>query len=141
MKPWVVQAIISMLFAGVTTVIAKQGLIGISAEMGIALRACFVFFFMLGFVLLTMPFKEFSTVQTSNLFWLGISSFTTTASWIYYYRALKAGDIATVALIDKGSVVIAIVLAWIFFKEVITLRIALGSSLILSGLLIISKKS
>jgi len=140
MKSWVGYAIVSMVFAGMTSVIAKQGMAGISAEMGIAIRTLFVFFFTLIFVGLTVPFAEFKTLEKVNWLWLGISALTTTVSWIYYYRALKSGDVATVALIDKGSVIIAILLAWLIFKEAITLRIALGSSFIIAGLLIISRK-
>ena len=61
-------------------------------------------------------------------------------SWIFYYKALKMGDVATVALIDKGSVVIAILLAWWLLKEAITLQTALGALLIVAGLLVIAKK-
>jgi len=55
-------------------------------------------------------------------------------------KALKTGDVATVALIDKGSVIIAIVLAWLILKEAITLQVALGAALIVAGLLVIAKK-
>lgn len=72
--------------------------------------------------------------------WLGLSGVTTTLSWVFYYKALKIGDVATVALIDKGSVVVAILLAWLLLKEVITLRIVLGAALIIAGLLVIAKK-
>lgn len=75
-----------------------------------------------------------------NYFWLGLSGATTAASWIFYYKALKVGDVATVALIDKGSVVIAILLAWWLLKEVITLRIAIGALLVIAGLIVIAKK-
>ncbi len=73
--------------------------------------------------------------------WLGLSGVTTTISWIFYYKALKVGDVATVALIDKGSVVVAIVLASLLLKEVITLRMMTGAALIVAGLLVIAKKS
>ena len=73
--------------------------------------------------------------------WLGLSGVTTTISWIFYYKALKVGDVATVALIDKGSVVVAIVLASLLLKEVITLRMMTGAALIVAGLLVITKKS
>ena len=65
---------------------------------------------------------------------------TTTLSWIFYYKALKLGDVATVALIDKGSVVVAILLAWLLLKEVITLRILIGGALIVAGLLVMVKR-
>ena len=61
-------------------------------------------------------------------------------SWIFYYKALKVGDVATIALIDKGSVVVAMLLAWVLLREVITLRMAIGAALIVAGLLVIAKK-
>lgn len=73
--------------------------------------------------------------------WLGLSGVINTISWIFYYKALKVGDVATVALIDKGSVVVAIVLASLLLKEVITLRMMTGAALIVAGLLVITKKS
>jgi len=140
MKPWVAHAFISMLFAGVTSVIAKQGLVGISAELGIAVRTVFVFFFVLAFVAFAVPPAEVKEIGRESLLWLGLSAFTTAVSWIYYYKALKEGDVATVALIDKGSTVVAIFLAWWLLKEVITLRMVAGAACILLGLIIISKK-
>jgi transporter family protein len=85
--------------------------------------------------------QELPAVGRMNLLWLGLSGVTTTISWIFYYKALKVGDVATVALIDKGSVVVAIVLASLLLKEVITLRMMTGAALIVAGLLVIAKKS
>jgi len=139
-KPWLIHAFTAMIFAGLTTVIAKQGLAGISAELGIAVRTVFVFFFVMVFVAFAVPLAEIKAIQQPSLMWLGVSAFTTAVSWIYFYKALKDGDVATVALIDKGSVVVAVILAWIFLKEVLTLRIVLGSALIVAGLIIISRR-
>lgn len=135
-----VYAFIGMVFAGVTTVMGKQGLDGISGEMGVVVRSLYVTLFIGSFALLFMAPAEWKTVQRSNLLWLGLSSATTAISWLYFYKALKIGDVATVTLIDKGSTVVAILLAWLFLKEVITLRIALGAALIIAGLLVISRK-
>jgi transporter family protein len=140
MKPWLTYAFTAMLFAGVTTVIAKHGLNGISGEMGVVLRSLYVALFVGAFAVFFVPMGEWQTVQRENLFWLAISSFTTAVSWIYFYKALKEGDIATVTLIDKGSTVVAIVLAWLIFKETISLRIMIGAGLIITGLMVISRK-
>ena len=83
---------------------------------------------------------ELNALQKVNYIWLGLSGVSTALSWIFYYKALKMGDVATVALIDKGSVVIAILLAWIILKEAITLRIVVGASLIVLGMFVISLK-
>lgn len=140
MERWVIYAIISMLFAGFTSVVAKQGLIGISAELGLTVRTIFVCIFVLVFAALAVDSAEIKSLQKVNYMWLGFSGITTAGSWIFYYKALKVGDVATVALIDKGSVVIAILLAWWLLKEAITLRLILGAFLIVAGLFVIAKK-
>lgn len=140
MKNWILFAFISMFFAGFTSVIAKQGLTGISGELGLTVRTLFVCIFILGFAMFSVSGQEFNSITQKNLFWLGLSGITTTLSWIYYYKALKLGDVSTIALIDKGSAVVAIFLAWLILKETITLRMILGASCIVLGLIIISKK-
>ena len=130
-----------MAFAGFTSVIAKMGLAGISGELGLTIRTLFVSLFVLGFAAFSVSMQELPAVGRMNLLWLGLSGVTTTISWIFYYKALKVGDVATVALIDKGSVVVAIVLASLLLKEVITLRMMTGAALIVAGLLVITKKS
>ncbi len=140
MEKWVFYAFLSMFFAGFTSVIAKMGLAGISGELGLTVRTLFVTLFVLGFAAIAVPFDNFLLLNRTNFFWLAVSGMTTTLSWVFYYKALKLGDVATVALIDKGSVVVAIVLAWLVLKEVITLRIIIGGTLIISGLLVMIKK-
>lgn len=140
MERWVLYAFISMLFAGFTSVIAKQGLTGISAELGLTLRTIFVCIFVLIFAVLAVESTEIKSLQKVNYIWLGLSGITTAVSWVFYYKALKIGDVATVALIDKGSVVIAIILAWVLLKEVITLRMMIGAAFIVMGLIVIAKK-
>jgi bacterial/archaeal transporter family protein len=139
MERWVLYAIISMLFAGLTAVGAKQGLAGISAELGLTVRTLFVCVFVLIFAALSVAPAEIKSLQKDNYMWLAISALATVGSWIFYYKALKIGDVATVALIDKGSVIIAILLAWWLLKEAITLRIAIGALLIVAGLFVIAK--
>lgn len=140
MERWIYYAFLSMFFAGFTSVIAKQGMSGISAELGLTIRTLFVCVFVLAFAALAVAPSEFKSLQKINYLWLGLSGVTTALSWIFYYKALKVGDVATVALIDKGSVVIAILLAWWLLKEVITLRMILGAAFIVAGLFIIAKK-
>lgn len=140
MEKWVFYALLSMVFAGFTSVIAKMGLAGISGELGLTIRTLFVSLFVLGFAAIAVPMNDYSLLNRSNILWLGLSALTTTLSWIFYYKALKIGDVATVALIDKGSVVVAILLAWLLLKEMITLRILIGGALIVGGLLVMVKR-
>lgn len=138
MDKWVVYAIISMVFAGFTSVIAKMGLVGISGELGLAIRTIFVATFVLGFAAVFVKSSEVALVAPVNYFWLGISGVTTALSWIFYYKALKDGEVSTVALIDKGSFIVAVLLAWLILKEQITPRVLLGCVLIGSGLVVVA---
>lgn len=140
MERWVLFAFISMLFAGFTSVIAKHGLDGISGELGLAVRTVFVAVFVFGFAAFAVPREQFSLLTRHNLVWLGLSGVTTAVSWVFYYKALKEGEVSTVALIDKGSFVVAVILAWLLLGERITWRVAAGMALILAGLFVVSRR-
>lgn len=140
MERWVIYAFLSMFFAGFTAVIAKQGMVGISSELGLTVRTLFVVVFVLLFAFWAVSPSEFSGLRKDNYVWLGASGIATALSWVFYYKALKVGDVATVALIDKGSVLVAILLAWLILKEAMTLRTLLGAGLVVLGLLVIAKK-
>ncbi|MFC2523810.1 MAG: EamA family transporter [Lautropia mirabilis] len=140
MERWVLYATLSMLFAGFTSVIAKMGMEGISAELGLSVRTLFVCGFVFVFALMFVDPTELPRLNGRSLMWLGISGATTALSWIFYYKAIKEGQVATVALIDKGSVVVAMILAWILLREAITPRMAIGATLIVSGLLVMVRR-
>ena len=140
MKPWILYAIISMMFAGFTSVIAKLGLTGISGELGLTIRTCFVFVFVVAFALVAVPGSHLATLTRTNYLWLGLSGVTTAVSWVFYYKAIKEGEVSTVALIDKGSMVVAVLLAYLILKEQITVRTIAGAALMLAGLLVIARK-
>lgn len=113
-------AFISMVSAGFTSVIAKLGLNGISGDLGLAVRTCFVFVLVLMFAAAVVPADQVKSLTASNLLWLGLSGVTTAFSWVFYYKAIKIGAVSTVALIDKGSVVVALVLAAMILHEAMT---------------------
>lgn len=140
MKSWVTYAIISMVFAGFTSVIAKMGLSGISGELGLTIRTIFVFLFVLAFAFFAVPQSQLAELTKHNFFWLGLSGVTTTLSWIFYYKALKDGEVSTIALIDKGSMVVAVILAYFLLKEQITWKTIAGGSLMIAGIFIIARK-
>ena len=138
MERWVWYAVLSMVFAGFTSVIAKLGLTGISGDLGLAVRTCFVFVFVLLFAAAVVPGRELGMLTATNLLWLGLSGVTTALSWVFYYKAIKAGEVSTVALIDKGGVVVALLLAWLVLGETLNAAKALGGALILAGLVVIA---
>ena len=140
MDRWIVFAFLSMLFAGGTAVIAKLGLAGITAELGLAVRTAFVTVFVLIFAAFFVPIADVQTLTWKNWVGLGLSALTTAASWVFYYKAIHEGDVGTVAIIDKGSFLIAVVLAWLLLDERITFRVAIGSLLVLAGLVVVAWK-
>jgi bacterial/archaeal transporter family protein len=140
MKSWVTYALISMFFAGFTSVIAKIGLSGITAELGLAIRTCFVFLFILVFATVTLSKSQFSGLTGHHYWWLGLSGVTTAVSWIFYYKAIKEGEVSTVALIDKGSMVVTVTLAFFILEEKITGQTLLGGMLVVSGLFVIARR-
>lgn len=91
MEKWGLYALASMVFAGFTSVIAKLGLVGISGDLGLAIRTCFVFVFVLMFAGVVVPAGALQAVTWRNMLWLGLSGVTTALSWVFYYRALKIG--------------------------------------------------
>jgi len=139
MDRWIVYAFASMAFAGFTSVIAKLGLSGISADLGLAVRTAFVFAFVLLFAGAVVPAAELRSLHARNVGWLAVSAATTAASWVFYYKAIKLGEVSTVALIDKGSVVVAILLAWLLLGESITPAKLIGGAMMVGGLVLISR--
>ena len=140
MERWIAFALLSMLFAGGTAVVAKLGLAGISAELGLAVRTSFVFVLVLLFAAFVVPIADVQTLTWTNLLGLGLSAVTTAASWVFYYKAIHEGEVSTVAIIDMGSFLIALALAWLLLGEAITFRTAVGAALVLAGLLVVAWK-
>lgn len=132
-------ALVSMVFAGVTAVLAKFGLQNISGELAVSVRTGFVFLFTLPFAAFFVQRVEWSLLDRSNFLWLALSALATTLSWIFYYKAIKIADVSTIALIDKGSVVIAMMLAFCFLHEAVTPAKLGGCALIVTGLLVIAR--
>ncbi len=126
-----------MLFAGLTSVVAKAGLKNITGDTGLAIRTSFVFVFIWMNIFTFNQLKDFTNLNIKDILFLAISAFTTTISWIFYYKAIKVGNLSEVALIDKASIVITLLLSFFFLKEIITWKIVIGAILILGGLLII----
>src|SRR5262245_57433965 len=140
MKSWIAYALASMGFAGATAVIAKLGLQGISGELGLAVRTAFVCLFVLAFSAASVPRAELQSLGYVNVTWLALSALTTAASWVFYFKAIKLGEVSTVAVIDNCSFLVAVLLAWLVLREPMSGRVAVGSLLVLVGLFIVSRR-
>ncbi|MCS6981306.1 MAG: EamA family transporter [Flavobacteriales bacterium] len=136
MKDYHWLALISMFFAGFTSVIAKAGLRHVSGDTGLLVRTLFVTGFVLLNALWMKSHSELRSLTRTDILFLGISGLTTALSWIFYYRAIKVGQVHEVALIDKASIVVSISLSILFLGETLTWKTVAGGFLIVSGLLI-----
>ena len=137
MERWVIYAIVSMLFAGLTSVLAKSGLKGISSDLGLSIRTAVVFILVTLNVTVLTGVKDFSNLTKNNLIFLALSGLTTSLSWIFYYRAMKEGEVSMVASIDKASIVVTILLSFLILKEPMTAKLLVGAGFILTGMIIL----
>lgn len=137
MPLWLIYALISTFFAGMTAVLAKYGLSKINSDLGVAIRTSMVFLFVIINAIAMRSFKDAEHLSFRDIIFLTLSGLTTSLSWIFYYRAIKIGAVSTVAAIDKGSIVITILLSFFFLREPLTPKLILGALLILSGMIVL----
>ena len=135
METWILYALISMFFAGLTSVLAKYGLQNINSDLGLGIRTTTIFVLLIIFILSTNKLRDLPLITNKQYLLLILSGVTTTLSWVFYYRAMKTGLVSYVAAIDKGSIVITLGLSFWLLKEPITLKILAGGFLILLGML------
>ncbi len=140
MKQYQLFAVISMIFAGLTAVLAKAGLKNVTGDTGLAVRTSFVFVLIWLNILIFNNRKDFANLTKHDVAFLALSAITTSVSWIFYYKAIKIGNVSEVALIDKASIIITLLLSFVFLNEEFTWKIALGGSLIVCGLLVLTLK-
>lgn len=137
METWVIYAILSMIFAGITSVLAKFGLQNINPDLGLGIRTTTIFFLIITFNLITDKLKDFGMLTQKQLALLILSGVTTTFSWIFYYRAMKDGPVSFVASIDKASIIITLLLSFLLLKEQMTPKVIFGTGLIFAGMLVL----
>jgi len=140
MSRYLIYALISMSFAGLTSVIAKTGIKNVSGDAGLAIRTVTVFIIIWLNTILFQHTKDFKKFELHDIAFLILSGITTSLSWIFYYKSIKLGKVSTVALIDKGSILITLLLSYIILHEEITLKTLLGGLFVIIGLLILSIK-
>ena len=113
---WVVFAILSAVFAALTSILAKIGIDGVNSNLATAIRTVVVVIMAWGMVFLTRSGSGISSISRKSWIFLILSGLATGASWLCYYRALQIGEASKVVPIDKLSVVITLVLSFVFLK-------------------------
>lgn len=133
---WLLYAVLSAVFAALTTLLAKVGIEGVNSHLATAIRTMVVVVMAWGMVFLTNAQKGISSISTKSWWFLILSGAATGISWLCYYRALQLGDATKVVPVDKLSVVITLVLAFLFLNESFTLKSLVGCLLIGAGTLV-----
>lgn len=133
---WFVFALLSAIFAALTSILAKVGIDGVNSNLATAIRTVVVVVMAWGMVFLTNTQGGIADISKKSWTFLILSGVATGASWLCYYKALQIGEVAKVVPIDKLSVVITLALAFVFLHEQFTLKSLIGCLLIGAGSLV-----
>ena len=134
---WWIFALLSALFAALTALFAKKGLAGVNSDLATAIRTVIILFLSWAIVFFKGNFNTINTFTRQNWIFLILSGFATGLSWIFYFRALQVGKLGNVAVIDKLSLALTIILAFIFLGEPMTWKTIIGGGLVVAGSLVL----
>ena len=134
---WKYYAILSAVFAALTAILAKVGIKGISGNVATAIRTVVILIIAWGIVVVGGQMKEVRDLSKHNILFLALSGVATGLSWICYFKALETGEVSKVAPIDKLSIVIAMILAFLLLKEPAEPKVIAGGILITIGAIVI----
>lgn len=132
---WLLFALGSAVFASLTSILAKVGIDGVNSNLATAIRTVVVLVMAWGMVFLTNSQGGIGDISRKSWLFLILSGLATGASWLCYYRALQIGEASKVVPVDKLSVVITLVLAFVFLHEKFTAKSLIGCILIAAGTL------
>ena len=133
---WFILALLSAIFAALTSILAKIGIEGINSNLATAIRTVVVVVMAWGMVFLTNAQNGIAEISKRSWLFLILSGLATGASWLCYYKALQLGDASKVVPVDKLSVVITLILAFVFLHEQFTTKSLIGCVLIGVGTLV-----
>lgn len=133
---WFIFALLSAVFAALTSILAKVGINGVNSNLATAIRTVVVVIMAWGMVFLTNAQNGLSGISRKSWLFLILSGLATGASWLCYYKALQIGEASKVVPIDKLSVVITLILAFVFLHETFTTKSLIGCILIGAGTLL-----
>lgn len=133
---WLVFALLSAVFAALTSILAKVGIEGVNSTLATAIRTGVVLLMAWGMVFLTDTQGGISSISGKSWLFLILSGLATGASWLCYYKALQMGEASKVVPVDKLSVIFALVLAFVFLHEKFTPKSLIGCMLIGAGTLL-----
>lgn len=133
MSSWVIFALLSAVFAALTTIFAKLGLQGLNSNLATAIRTIVVLVMAWVVVFVTGANKEISAITKQHLLFLTLSGLATGFSWLFYFRAVQLGDVSKVVPIDKLSIVLVLIFSVIVLGEQLSWQVITGTLLITLG--------
>ena len=133
---WFFFALLSALFAALTSILAKIGIEGVPSNLATAIRTVVVILMAWAMVFLTNSQTEIVNISRKSWLFLILSGLATGASWLCYYKALQMGNATEVSAVDKFSLVITLVLAFFFLQDILTFKTIIGCILITIGTLV-----
>lgn len=129
-------ALLSALFAALTAIFAKVGIKGVDTDLATAIRTVVILIIAWGIAFFRGGAATIYTLTKQNIIFLCLSGIATGLSWIFYFKALQIGKVSQVAPVDKMSVALAIIFSIIFLGETLTLKMAIGATLIIAGTIV-----
>jgi transporter family protein len=140
-SPWLIWALLSAVFAALTAILAKLGVQGVDPDLATLVRTAVVIVALAGFVFVAGKWRNPAELSGRTLLFLVLSGLATGASWLCYFRALKFGEASKVAPVDKFSVVLVAIFAYLFLAERLSTRDWWGICLVAAGVVLLAVKS
>ena len=137
-RAWMIYALLSAVFAALTSVLAKLGISGVESNLGTAIRTVVVLVMAWGIVFAKGKHKELGRLDKKEFLFISLSGIATGVSWLCYYYALQKGVISVVVPIDKLSILVTVAFSYIVFKEKLSKKAFIGLSLMVIGTLLIA---
>ena len=135
---WMIYAVLSAVFAALTSILAKVGISGVESNLGTAIRTGVVLVMAWIIVLVKEKHKQIKTIERRELLFIGLSGIATGASWLCYYYAVQNGILSVVVPIDKMSILVTVVFSYFVFKEKLSKKAFAGLCLMVAGTLLMT---
>lgn len=135
---WFIYAILSAVFAALTSILAKIGIENVNSNLATAIRTVVVLILAWGIVFITGSFKGIKNISNTSMIFLIFSGLATGLSWLFYYKAIQMGQVTKVIAIDKLSIIITVVMAFFILNEEVTIKTIGGGILIFIGTLLMA---
>ena len=137
-KSWIIYAVLSAVFAALTSILAKVGISGVESNLGTAIRTGVVLVMAWLIVFVKGKQKQLKYIDKKELIFISLSGLATGASWLCYYYAIQEGIVSVVVPIDKLSLLVTVAFSYVMFKEKLTKKSALGLALMVAGTLLMT---